>query len=178
MSVLDLCAAPGTKTTHLAERMANQGRIVAADVTDQKLARVRESCRRMGVGIVETILAERVAALEPDSFDGVLVDAPCSNTGVLARRPEARWRFDPAKLEALARDQRQLLTLGAEFVRPGGWLLYATCSMEAEENERVVRAFLGHRGDFSLRRQVRTEPAGATDPARWSDGGAFALLRR
>lgn len=178
MNVLDLCAAPGTKTTHLAERMANRGRIVAADVSDEKLARVRDNCRRMGVEIVETIPADRVAALEADSFDVVLVDAPCSNTGVLARRPEARWRFDPRQVESLARDQQLLLALGAEFVRPGGALVYSTCSMEPQENEQVVRAFGRQHGHFSLRRQVRTAPAGATDPAHWSDGGAFAILRR
>jgi len=178
MNVLDLCAAPGTKTTHVAERMAGRGRIVAADVSDAKLARVRDNCRRMGVEIVETIRSEKVAALAPDSFDVVLVDAPCSNTGVLARRPEARWRFDVRQLASLARDQQFLLELGAQFVRPGGSLIYATCSMEPEENEQVVKALLGRRGDFGVRRQVRTAPAGATDPARWSDGGAFFVLRR
>ncbi|MHC4716390.1 MAG: transcription antitermination factor NusB [Planctomycetota bacterium] len=178
MQVLDLCAAPGTKTTHLAERMGNRGRIVAADVSDEKLARVTDNCRRMGVEIVETVPAEQVGSFEADSFDLVLVDAPCSNTGVLARRPEARWRFRAEELDRLARDQRHLLALGAEFVRPGGSLVYSTCSMEAEENERVVRALTGQRGEFRVRDQRRTEPAGAGDPTRWSDGGAFAVLRR
>ena len=178
MRVLDLCAAPGTKTTHLAERMKNRGEIVALDVSAEKLARVEENCRRMGISIVRALPADRLGALEPASFDLVLVDVPCSNTGVLARRPEARWRFSRARLDALSRDQRQLLGLGVQMVRPGGACVYATCSLEEQENAGVVRAVLGRRGDFRLAWQRTTEPAGMEEPTRWCDGGYLAVLRR
>ena len=178
MRVLDLCAAPGTKTTHLAERMEDRGEILALDVSAEKLARVEANCRRMGVSIVRTMLAEKLGALDPASFDLVLVDVPCSNSGVLARRPEARWRFSRARLEALSRDQRRLLALGLEMVRPGGACVYATCSLEDEENAQVVRGALGRRRDYRLACRRSVEPAGLDAPTGWCDGGYLAVLRR
>ena len=178
MRVLDLCAAPGTKTTHLAERMDDRGSIVAADVSGDKLARIEAGCRRMGVTIVRTVLAERLAEAADEPFDLVLVDAPCSNTGVLSRRPEARWRISPKRLRSLARDQRRLLTLAAELVRPGGRVVYATCSLEAEENGQVVRDVLARRKRLGLIEERTGLPAGADDPARWRDGGYWAALTR
>jgi 16S rRNA (cytosine967-C5)-methyltransferase len=172
---LDFCAAPGTKTTHLAELMDNRGLIVAVDVSDQKLQKVRDNCRRLGAEIVTTQTAEQAAALEPGSFDLALVDAPCSNTGVLARRAEARWRFDAAALGGLVRDQQRLASLAAGFVRPGGRLIYSTCSLEPEENEGVVAWLCGRLG-AGLVRQQETLPRGADEPARWYDGGYYAIL--
>jgi 16S rRNA (cytosine967-C5)-methyltransferase len=178
MRVLDMCAAPGTKTTHLAERMQNSGRIVACDVSPERLARIEENCQRMGLTIVQTVLAERVLPLTEQPFDLVLVDAPCSNTGVLARRAEARWRFSGQRLRKLSRDQRGLLHLAAQFVRSGGTLVYATCSLEPEENGQVVRDLTGREPTFRLLRQRQIRPAGADEPSRWLDGGYFAILRR
>ena len=178
MRVLDLCAAPGTKTTHLAERMDDRGAIVAADVSADKLARVEENCRRMGVTIVRTVQAERLAEEAGEPFDLVLVDAPCSNTGVLSRRPEARWRFSPEALRSLARDQRRLLVLAAGVVRPGGTVIYATCSLEAEENGQVVRDVLARRKRLALIEERTSFPGGADEPARWRDGGYWAALTR
>ena len=178
MRVLDMCAAPGTKTTHLAERMRNSGEVLAVDVGEEKLARIEDNCRRMGVTIVQTMLAGRIGPLIERPFDLVLVDVPCSNTGVLARRAEARWRFSADNLGRLARDQRDLLRLGAQFVRSGGTLIYSTCSLEDEENRQVVRSVASHEPTFRVieRRQIR--PAGAELPTRWSDGGYFAVLKR
>ncbi len=178
MRVLDLCAGPGTKTTHLAERMRNTGEIVATDINERKLSQIEDNCRRMGVTIVQTLLADRIAPLAERPFDLVLVDAPCSNTGVLARRPEARWRVTGKRIEQLARDQRRLLALGSQFVRPGGEVVYATCSLEEEENEQVVGSLSGGRGVLRLLNQCRIQPAGLERPGRWSDGGYFAVLRR
>ena len=178
MRVLDMCAAPGTKTTHLAERMRNSGEIVAVDVSAEKLARIDESCRRMGATIVRPVLAERIGPLAEDPFDLVLVDVPCSNTGVLARRAEARWRFSADNLAALARDQRDLLRLAAQFVRGGGTLVYSTCSLEDEENAQVVRSVLSQEPTLGLVKQRRILPAGAGDPVQWSDGGYCAILKR
>jgi len=174
--VLDFCAAPGTKTTHLAELMDNTGEIAAVDVSADKLERIESNCRRMGLDIVTPVLAEQVGCLEPRSFDLALVDAPCSNTGVLARRPEARWRFDERQLGRLAGDQRGIASLAAEFVRPGGTLVYSTCSIEPEECHGLVRSLLAARSDLSLVREELILPAGAREPARWSDGGYFAIL--
>jgi len=177
MRVLDLCSAPGTKTTHLGERMDDRGEIVAVDVSPEKLRRVEENCRRMGLTIVRTLAAEAVASLPERSFDLVLVDAPCSNTGVLARRVEARWRFSLRNLRALAQTQRRLLLLGAQYVRPGGLCAYSTCSLEPEENRSVVRAVLSREGRLTLVDEQEIPPAGAEAPCRWSDGGYLAVLR-
>ena len=176
-AVLDFCAAPGTKTTHLAERMDNRGSIVAVDVSEDKLQRVIANCVRLGVDIVKTTLADKAAALEPASFDLVLADVPCSNTGVLARRAEARWHFDEAALATLARDQRVLAALAAGFVRPGGRLVYSTCSIEPEEGPQVA-AHLGRVNPrMKLVREELTPPGGADDVTAWRDGGYVAVFQ-
>ena len=175
--VLDFCAAPGTKTTHLAERMGNRGQIVAADVSAEKLQRIEDNCRRMGVTIVQTVLAGQVAALPMGSFDLVLVDAPCSNTGVLARRAEARWRFDEPSLGDLARDQLLLAGMAGQFLRPGGRLVYSTCSIEPEENEQVARRLTQRQPALSLIHEQLTLPAGAGEEASWHDGGYVAIFQ-
>src|SRR5262249_3855069 len=114
--VLDLCAAPGGKTTHLAELMGNQGQVVACDVDERRLGTLAELCRRLGVTIVETrrLHPEWNEEPPPGPFDAVLVDVPCSNTGVLGRRPEARWRLKPTDFRHLVPLQTQLLLLAGE----------------------------------------------------------------
>ncbi|MBS3735137.1 MAG: methyltransferase domain-containing protein [Phycisphaerae bacterium] len=174
--VLDFCAAPGTKTTHLAEKMNRSGTIVAVDVSPDKLRRIEDNCRRMGHTNVTTMLAEQVGSLDPESFDLVLVDAPCTNTGVLARRSEARWRFAEPALKRSAADQVELLAMALRFVAPGGRLVYSTCSIEPEENDAVVQRFVRRAGGFTLVDEKLTLPAGATDPTRWHDGGYYAVL--
>jgi 16S rRNA (cytosine967-C5)-methyltransferase len=173
-----MCAAPGTKTTQLAEAMRNEGAIVALDVSRERLAKVEDNCRRMGVTIVRTLTADQAGGLEVGSFDLALVDAPCSNTGVLARRPEARWRFEESAIASLAADQRQLLSLAAQFVRPGGRLIYSTCSIEPEENGQVARWAASRPGAPTLKliREELTQPGGAEDPRNWHDGGYFAIF--
>lgn len=178
MAALDLCAAPGTKTVQIARRLAGQGRIVAADVNDEKLARVLDNCRRCGIEIVQTMQADKLGALEQESFDFVLVDAPCSNTGVLARRPEARWRFSRRSLEQAAFSQRQLVFLGANYVRPGGTLVYSTCSLEGPENAGIVEDLLSRRRDLRLLHSRSILPTGAQSPQAWSDGGFYAILEK
>jgi 16S rRNA (cytosine967-C5)-methyltransferase len=177
MRVLDLCAAPGTKTTHLAERMDGRGEIVAVDVSRRKLDRVEENCRRMGADLVRTTLADRIGGEMNRPFDLVLVDAPCSNTGVLARRPEARWRYRRADVAALAADQQNLLYLATELTAGGGAVVYSTCSLQPRENGRVVREVLKRQKTFRLADERPLEPDGADEPTRWSDGGYRALLR-
>ncbi|MHC4931322.1 MAG: transcription antitermination factor NusB [Planctomycetota bacterium] len=165
-SVLDYCAAPGGKATHLAQILdATGGRVTAWDVDEDRLALVKENAERLGLG--------NLVCAKPDgAFAAVLVDAPCSNTGVLARRPEARWRLKERHIPGLAQRQLRILKDASALVEPGGSLVYSTCSLEPEENSGVVTAFL-QRGGFTLE-EVRTlypdEAAG--------DGGFMARLRR
>jgi 16S rRNA (cytosine967-C5)-methyltransferase len=175
MRVLDTCAAPGTKTTHLAELMQNSGEIVALDIP-QKLGLIDTNCSRMGISIVKTVSASQLGSLDPYSFDVVIADVPCSNTGVLARRPEARWRFKEKMLTGLVKDQRFLALAAAAFVKPGGRLIYSTCSLEDEENGRVA-AYVDRKTEhLSFVRDKLTRPGGASDPAKWRDGGYHAVF--
>jgi 16S rRNA (cytosine967-C5)-methyltransferase len=150
--VVDACAAPGTKTTHLAALMENRGRILALDPQPARLARVADAAARLGAGIVETRggTAEALAGELAAAGDAVLVDAPCSNLGVLRRNPEVKWRRQPDDIAASAVRQREILAAAARMAKPGGRLVYATCSLEPEENEAVAQAFLGARADFVL----------------------------
>jgi 16S rRNA (cytosine967-C5)-methyltransferase len=163
---------------HLASLMERRGRIVAVDVSGEKLARIERGCRRMGIDIVTPCHAESLAELEPESFELVLADVPCSNTGVLARRVEARWRFGEPALASLVADQKFLAELAWAFVRPGGRLAYSTCSLVEAENAAVAR-WLGRRhGELSLEGESLTLPEGADDPTRWRDGGYLAVFSR
>jgi 16S rRNA (cytosine967-C5)-methyltransferase len=148
--VIDACAAPGTKSTHLAQLMENRGAIVAIDPQAARLKLVVAAAARLGVAIIEPHLggAATVAPRWRDRADRVLVDAPCSNLGVLRRNPEVKWRRTEGELAGLARRQGEILAAAALAVKPGGVLVYATCSLEPEENEEVVAAFLRSRGDF------------------------------
>lgn len=141
-SVLDMCAAPGGKTTYIAEKMQHRGRIIAADSSSRRLQRVAENCRRLGIPIVATLACNGThldRCLRGERFDRVLLDAPCSNTGVMRRRPDLRWRLRPEEITRLARVQRALLATAFRFVRPGGVLVYSTCSLEREENEEQLQ---------------------------------------
>ncbi len=150
--ILDLCAAPGGKTSFAAQLMSNRGQILACDDDDGRLGMLRENCLRLGVTCVETAGISQTGALTTP-FDAVLVDAPCSNTGVLRRRIEARWRITPEEIQRLARSQFGLLAKGAAHLRPGGRLVYSTCSIEKEENEDVVARFLRENRGYQLLRQ-------------------------
>jgi 16S rRNA (cytosine967-C5)-methyltransferase len=171
--VLDLCAAPGGKTTHLAELMRNQGQIAACDVDDRRLQTVGELCRRLGASIVQPVRLHPERNEEPPAgpFDAALVDVPCSNTGVLGRRPEVRWRLRPGDFRHLVPRQTKLLIQAAERVRPGGAMVYSTCSIEPEENRGVVEAVL--RGLRHLELEAEAEQV----PGRPADGGYWARLR-
>jgi 16S rRNA (cytosine967-C5)-methyltransferase len=169
MRVLDLGAAPGGKTTHLAELMRNEGRVVACDPDARRLQHVVETSRRLGLSIVETHAKD-----EPPEgpFDAALVDVPCSNTGVLGRRPEVRWRLKPGDWPHLVRLQTKMLLQACERVRPGGAVVYSTCSVEPEENQQVLRTVLMAMREFTL------EAEADSVPGRPADGGYWAKLRR
>ncbi|MGH7149658.1 MAG: RsmB/NOP family class I SAM-dependent RNA methyltransferase, partial [Planctomycetota bacterium] len=172
--VLDLCAAPGGKATQIAEALDDKGEILACDVSEDRLARLRENAARLGLRSIRPILRARDSREPPaEAVDRVLVDAPCSNTGVLARRPEARWRFSTASLRAVTRLQADCLRAGLRTLKPGGRLVYSTCALEPEENGELVRQVLLSVKGVEVAEE-RFRPPG---PDR--DGGyAAALVRR
>lgn len=147
--VLDTCASPGGKTTQMAAAMGDTGTIVAADVRGRRLELLSRTVKESGAECVRIVQANaRARPPFPDIFDLVLVDAPCSGLGTIRRDPDVRWRRSEADLEPLAEAQRAMLAQAASVVRPGGRLVYSTCSSEPEENEEVVRAFLEAHREF------------------------------
>ncbi len=149
-SVLDMCASPGGKTTALVGAMHDEGVLVACDVRPRRMRLLRDAVDRSGATSVRLVQIPRSGPLPfTASFTSVLVDAPCSGLGTLRRDPDIKWRRTVADLAPLADAQLDLLLRAADVVRPGGRLVYATCSSEPEENEYVVRAFLSVRPEFA-----------------------------
>jgi 16S rRNA (cytosine967-C5)-methyltransferase len=146
--VLDLCAAPGAKTTHIAALMQDSGRVVAVERHPGRADALRRTAARMGAGSIEIRTSD---ATEPQgAFDRVLVDPPCSDLGTLAARPDARWRKTPEDVAELAAQQSEILAAAARAVRPGGVLVYSTCTISPAENEERIAAFLRQHADFAL----------------------------
>jgi 16S rRNA (cytosine967-C5)-methyltransferase len=210
-TILDLCAAPGGKTTFIAQQMNNTGKIVACDISEERLKLVQENCARLGVTCVETSLVPHpgplprgegelssagrrsghdsnfekpgIAVPSPGGegqgeggskyiscstlFDRILVDAPCSNTGVMRRRVDLRWRISPEEILRLQQTQLDLFKLAATKLKPGGVLVYSTCSLEPEENSEIVKEFLREHKNFQL------ESEGELLPFADSVDGAF-----
>jgi 16S rRNA (cytosine967-C5)-methyltransferase len=157
-TILDLCAAPGGKTTFIAQQINNNGKVVASDISEDRLKLIRDNCQRLGVTCVETVGVHALAC--PSKFDRILIDAPCSNTGVLRRRVDLRWRVSPEEILRLQKAQLDLLKLAAPMLRPGGTLLYSTCSLEPEENATVIQEFLQSHTGFKLEREHELLPFG------------------
>lgn len=175
-SVLDLCAAPGGKAIQIFLHTRGQSRIVATDADPGRLGRLKENLQRLGIEGICMIeyekLPEYVVANGP--FDLVLVDAPCSNTAVLARRVEVRYRLRPADIEALVQRQMQLLHQASTYLASQGMIIYSTCSIQQQENEDLVRMFLEGHPDFCLESQRLILP----DPGPVDhDGGFVAVIR-
>jgi 16S rRNA (cytosine967-C5)-methyltransferase len=148
-TILDLCAAPGGKTTFIAQLMNNLGRIIAQDVSEDRLKLIKENCARLGVFCVEPTLFS-TSELQPLTFNRILIDAPCSNSGVMRRRLDLRWRIQPEEIQHLRATQLDLLNQAAASLKPGGILVYSTCSLEPEENSEVVKEFLREHENFKL----------------------------
>lgn len=185
--VLDVCAAPGSKTTYIADRTEGAKLIVAGDLYEHRLRTVLESAARQRARSLAAIAYDATLPLPfvEGSFDRVLVDAPCTGTGTLRRNPEIRWRISPADVAELSVRQRAILAQAAKTVRSGGRLLYSTCSVEPEENEAVVAAFLEENGAFrqvsvDVPEQLRSgERAARTWPQRdGADGFFIAAFER
>ncbi len=185
--VLDVCSAPGGKTTHMAALMEDRGRIVACDIYDHKLQRVMDNANRLGIHIIEPKLkdAREIHEEFAGQADRVLVDAPCSGLGVLRRKPDSRWRKIPELLKELPKLQLEILESASACVKDGGILVYSTCTIAQEENQDVVKAFLAQHSEFVLENTGERLPVSRTDemvqlyPQRdGTDGFFIACMRR
>lgn len=173
-TILDLCAAPGGKTTLIAQLMENRGTVIAHDNEERRLGLITENCGRLGVNCVKVTSAEELrSTVAPAAFDRILIDAPCSNTGVMRRRVELRWRVQSAEVERLRAVQLELLRQAAPWLKPGGTLVYSTCSLEPEENTGVVKEFLATTNGFELVRERELAPF-----KDGTDGAFVATLRK
>ena len=179
-SVLDRCCGHGTKTLQLSERVGVKGTVTAMDSSVERVASLQRTLKRREILNVTTRIESTIAAagIEPESFDLVLIDSPCSNSGVLGRRPEARYRQTTKHLESLALAQRELLNDSAPAVSVGGHLAYMTCSVWPEENERVVEWFIRKHKNFALAMTASHQLKAAESPLRYRDGGFLAVFRR
>jgi 16S rRNA (cytosine967-C5)-methyltransferase len=185
--VLDLCAAPGSKTTQIADLASDSLSLVAADLHEHRLAVLDRAIKSQHLKSIRRIALN---GLEPlpflnDSFDRVLVDAPCSGTGTLRRNPEIRYRISNEDIRDLSTRQNRLLFNASRMVKPGGRLVYSTCSIERDENEAVVKTFLEANGDFApVRLHVKSSLITDSGAARtWphrndTDGFFIAALQR
>jgi 16S rRNA (cytosine967-C5)-methyltransferase len=171
--VLDLCAAPGGKTTLLADRTGDNALIIAADRSATRISTIVSTASLHRLQNIKPLLLDAGDKLPfaAASFDRVLVDAPCSGTGTLRRNPEIRWRLSPNDVLLFAANQKQFLHNAAEVLKPGGRLVYSTCSVELEENEEVINHFLSTHPHFTARNTVRTWPH-----REGSDGFFMAIL--
>jgi 16S rRNA (cytosine967-C5)-methyltransferase len=189
--ILDLCAAPGSKTSHLADLTDDRALIVACDLRQARLSTVIQTAKVQGFTSINCLQLDGLNLLpfSDDAFEAVLVDAPCSGTGTLRRNPEIRWRISAADLEDLSSRQKRLLANASRVVKPGGTLVYSTCSVEPEENEEVVADFLADHEAFEQvvpmvnegvsERLITPEKAVRTWPHRdGADGFFVAALRR
>lgn len=164
--ILDACAAPGTKTTHLAELIADRGKIVALDADRRRLSQIAGAAARLRLSSVSCLHGDARQAprlVGRETMHRVLVDAPCSGLGTLARRPDLRWRKRPPDIKQLAELQSQILAAAAATVLPGGVLVYSTCTTTHEENEAVVTAFIKNHPQFQLEPLAQYLPPGLQD---------------
>ncbi|HEY6802668.1 MAG TPA: 16S rRNA (cytosine(967)-C(5))-methyltransferase RsmB [Pyrinomonadaceae bacterium] len=173
--VLDVCSAPGGKTTSIADQQGTL--VVAGDVSKRRLATVaravgKQKLKNVALAVLD---ASKSLPFAKDLFDKVLLDAPCSGTGTLRHNPEIRWRLKPDEFEILARQQKQFLVNSAEVVKPGGRLVYSTCSLEREENEEVVEWFLKSRDDFQA---ISSETVRTWPHRDETDGFYVAVLKK
>ena len=175
MQVLDACAAPGTKTQQIACLMKNQGKIVATDLYEARCHLIDELMNRTGVSIVsakqnDATISGRFAG---ESFDRILIDAPCSGLGDLSHKPEIRWHLEPTSIDELVRTQEAILDANADYLRVGGILVYSTCTLNRKENEQQIKKFLAKHSDYVLLEEETLFPM--IDDA---DGFYYAKLKR
>lgn len=175
MRVIDACAGAGGKSLHLAALMQNKGRLISMDVEQYKLDELKKRARRAGVGNIETKLIESAKTIKRlhESADRVLLDVPCSGLGVLRRNPDAKWKLEPAFIDRIRNTQREILDTYTGMVKPGGYCVYATCSILPSEDEQQVEWFLKQHPTFRLVKQLRVSVA-----QTGHDGFYMALLHK
>ncbi|MDD3275690.1 MAG: 16S rRNA (cytosine(967)-C(5))-methyltransferase RsmB [Kiritimatiellales bacterium] len=174
-SVLDACAAPGGKTAMIAGMMEGTGELTAMDVHDDRLDTLADTIKRTGWDFVKILKGDAAKGFpqKEQQFDAILLDVPCLNTGVLRRRVDARWRFTRDRIETIKKTQRQILNAMSKHVKPGGRMVYSTCSLEVEENEEMVGRWAREHSDWRLVKAKRLFP-----PKSGTDGAYAALLVR
>lgn len=180
-TVLDRCCGLGTKTIQLRQRIGDSGQVIAIDPNRRRIDGLRKLIAERGLTGVHPHKAAMLAELGdkvPQIYDRALIDAPCSNSGTFARRPEARYADSEQATRSLIALQDQILDDTAPHVRPGGLLIYSTCSIWPEENQARVEAFLSRHGDYERLSEDCTLPSLSEDPTRYRDGGYYAVLRR
>ena len=171
-TILDLCAAPGTKTTQLAELTEDSAKIIATDIDAERLKSVEENITRLGITSVNIV---PYGQMLNSKFDCVLLDVPCSNTGVLAKRIEIRYRINTEAIKQLSQTQSNLLTAAAKMIKPNGKICYSTCSIQKAENSRLIKDFLLKNPCFELESELLTLPSvNGID----HDGGYVAIIAR
>jgi 16S rRNA (cytosine967-C5)-methyltransferase len=179
LRVLDRCCGRGTKTQQIVEQVGREATVVAMDPSADRLAQLRTMLDARSIKNVQVVNAGMVDALGPDAeFDRVLVDAPCSNSGVFARRPEARYHQSRQHVARIVELQKRIVIDSAMAVASGGLLVYATCSVWPEENDGIVDAFLKRNERFTEVRRTSIEPCLSEDQTRYHDGGFVAVLQR
>jgi 16S rRNA (cytosine967-C5)-methyltransferase len=190
--ILDVCAAPGGKTTHIAELMDDKGQVTATDRSPNGVLRIDENAIRLGLKSIRTMhadMTQQVAAVQELSYDRILVDAPCSGLGTLRSHPEIKWNRSIADILRLRDLQRKILTQAASYFKPEGVLVYSTCTLTAHENEKVVNEFLASHREFVLEEAASYLPGRAKQLVRGkffmalphkhdTDGFFAARLRR
>lgn len=152
MKVLDLCSAPGGKTTHIAQLMNNKGQIVAFDIHEHKLKLIKDNSNRLGIDIIDAKLKDAEIFMEEyiDYADRVLVDAPCSGLGLLRKKPEIKYNVKREDIEKLVLIQKNILNNAAKYVKKDGYIVYSTCTITSQENEKVIEEFLKENNNFIL----------------------------
>ncbi|MHC4738167.1 MAG: transcription antitermination factor NusB [Planctomycetota bacterium] len=174
-TILDLCAAPGSKTTQLAELTGDKAKIIATDIDNKRLEKVKENTARLGIDSVSIVAYEQLqkTVIGIGPFDCVLLDVPCSNTGVMSKRPEVRYRIKSKAIAELTKIQSRLLDTAAAIIKPQGKICYSTCSIQNCENSELLRQFLQNNPKFELQSEQLTLPSTA-EPDH--DGGYVAII--
>lgn len=190
-SILDACSAPGGKTTYIAERMENQGEIEAWDIYQHRISLIEENAKRLGISIISTKLqdASKMVSEKKEKFDKILLDVPCLGIGVIKRKPDIRWQRKEEDILEITKIQEKILENCASYLKRGGILVYSTCSILEEENERVVKKFLEKNSQFEWQKIKVEELKGfekyqtkegmlKIDPDEQNDGFFIAKLRK
>ena len=174
-TIVDMCAAPGGKTTQIAEITGDAGRIIATDINNDRLKKVAENCGRLGISSVEITDYDKIDSLlcETGNVEMVLLDVPCSNTGVLAKRCELRGRIKQKQGEDLTRIQMKLLKKAATIIKADGKICYSTCSILKHENSQLIKRFLEAETDFVLENERLILPSAQKPDC---DGGYLAIV--